>query len=88
MEEGSRGGFGAMVLHLLSETGALDAGGVRVRTLTLPDTYQDHDSPEKMYAEAGLDAKAIVKAALDALPAASGKAEPASNVVSVRRRPR
>ncbi|WP_460021926.1 hypothetical protein, partial [Methylobacterium phyllosphaerae] len=47
---------------------ALDAGGVRVRTLTLPDTYQDHDSPEKMYAEAGLDAKAIVKAALDALP--------------------
>ncbi|SFV15518.1 transketolase C-terminal domain-containing protein, partial [Methylobacterium sp. UNCCL125] len=88
IEEGSRGGFGAMVLHLLSETGALDAGGVRVRTLTLPDTYQDHDSPEKMYAEAGLDAKAIVKAVLDALPAASGKAEPASNVVSVRRRPR
>ncbi len=37
-----------MVLHMLSETGALDAGGVRVRTLTLPDTYQEHDSPEKM----------------------------------------
>jgi 1-deoxy-D-xylulose-5-phosphate synthase len=41
---------------------------VRVRTLTLPDAYQDQDSPEKMYAEAGLDAKAIVKSALDALP--------------------
>ncbi|MCJ2011622.1 1-deoxy-D-xylulose-5-phosphate synthase, partial [Methylobacterium sp. J-076] len=56
VEEGSRGGFGAMVLHLLAEKGALDAGRVRVRTLTLPDTYQDHDKPEKMYAEAGLDA--------------------------------
>ncbi|MCJ2136463.1 1-deoxy-D-xylulose-5-phosphate synthase [Methylobacterium sp. J-026] len=87
IEEGSRGGFGAMVLHLLSERGALDAGRVRVRTLTLPDTYQDHDSPEKMYAEAGLDAAAIVRMALDTLPAAAGKAEAASNVVSVRRRP-
>jgi len=57
-----------MVLHLLAETGALDAGRVRVRTMTLPDTYQDHDSPEKMYAEAGLDAQAIVKTALDTLP--------------------
>ncbi|MCJ2099309.1 1-deoxy-D-xylulose-5-phosphate synthase, partial [Methylobacterium sp. E-046] len=66
----------------------LDAGRVRVRTMTLPDAYQDHDSPEKMYAEAGLDADSIVKTALTALPAASGKAEPASNVVSVRRRPR
>ena len=68
IEEGSRGGFGAMVLHLLSETGALDAGGVRVRTMTLPDAYQDHDSPEKMYAEAGLNADTIVKTALATLP--------------------
>jgi 1-deoxy-D-xylulose-5-phosphate synthase len=68
IEEGSRGGFGAMVLHLLSERGALDAGRVRVRTMTLPDSYQDHDSPEKMYAEAGLDAQTIVKTALGALP--------------------
>ncbi|WP_457123721.1 transketolase C-terminal domain-containing protein, partial [Methylobacterium sp. PvP116] len=68
VEEGSRGGFGAMVLHLLAERGALDAGGVRVRTMTLPDAYQDHDSPEKMYAEAGLDAKTIVRTALDTLP--------------------
>ncbi|KNY20186.1 transketolase C-terminal domain-containing protein, partial [Methylobacterium sp. ARG-1] len=88
IEEGSRGGFGAMVLHLLAERGALDAGRVRVRTLTLPDLYQDHDSPEKMYAEAGLDAATIVKTALDTLPAASGQVEQASNVVSVRRRPR
>ncbi|MDQ0450067.1 1-deoxy-D-xylulose-5-phosphate synthase, partial [Methylobacterium aerolatum] len=68
IEEGSRGGFGAMVLHLLAEKGALDAGRVRVRTMTLPDTYQDHDKPEKMYAEAGLDAASIVKVVTDAMP--------------------
>ncbi|WP_370693953.1 1-deoxy-D-xylulose-5-phosphate synthase [Methylobacterium sp. NEAU K] len=89
VEEGSRGGFGAMVLHLLSEQGALDAGRVRVRTLTLPDLYQDHDSPEKMYAEAGLDAATIARTALATLPVSAGsEAERASNVVSVRRRPR
>ncbi|MCJ2056597.1 1-deoxy-D-xylulose-5-phosphate synthase, partial [Methylobacterium sp. J-048] len=68
IEEGARGGFGAMVRHLLSEQGARDAGRGRVRTRTLPDTYQDHDSPEKMYAEAGIDAATIVKTALDTLP--------------------
>ncbi|WP_283207394.1 transketolase C-terminal domain-containing protein, partial [Methylorubrum suomiense] len=68
VEEGSVGGFGAMVLHLLAERGVLDGGGVRVRTLTLPDSYQDHDKPEKMYAEAGLDAEGILKAVRAALP--------------------
>ncbi|MBE7204465.1 MAG: 1-deoxy-D-xylulose-5-phosphate synthase, partial [Parafilimonas terrae] len=86
VEEGSRGGFGAMVLHLLAEKGALDAGRVRVRTLTLPDLYQDQDSPEKMYAQAGLDAKSIAKVATDTLP--TDKAEQAGNVVNVRRLPR
>jgi 1-deoxy-D-xylulose-5-phosphate synthase len=68
LEEGSTGGFGAMVLHLLAQTGALDAGRVRVRTMTLPDSYQEHDTPERMYAEAGLDAPAIVKLVRDTLP--------------------
>ena len=68
LEEGSRGGFGGQVLHLLSETGALDAGRVRVRTMTLPDAYQDHDSPDKMYAQAGLDAASIVKTVVDTMP--------------------
>ena len=77
-----------MVLHLLSEKGALDAGRVRVRTLTLPDAYQDHDAPDKMYAEAGLDAKAIVQTALNTLPDRKGEQERGGNVVSVRRRPR
>jgi 1-deoxy-D-xylulose-5-phosphate synthase len=68
LEEGSVGGFGAMVLHLLADKGALDAGRVRVRTLTLPDTYQDHNTPDAMYAEAGLDAAGIVSTVKAALP--------------------
>ena len=61
-------GFGAMVLHLLAERGALDAGRVRVRTLTLPDSYQDHNTPDAMYAEAGLDAAGILNTVKAALP--------------------
>jgi 1-deoxy-D-xylulose-5-phosphate synthase len=60
IEEGSKGGFGAMVLHFLAEEGLLDQG-LAVRTLTLPDVFQDHDNPAKQYAEAELDAAAIVK---------------------------
>ena len=66
VEEGSAGGFGAFVLHLLAERGALDRG-LKVRTLTLPDLFQDQDKPEIMYAQAGLDADGIVRAALGAL---------------------
>ncbi|WP_284247356.1 transketolase C-terminal domain-containing protein, partial [Methylobacterium haplocladii] len=77
MEEGSVGGFGAMVLHLLAGRGALDAGKVRVRTMTLPDSFQDHDKPEKMYAEAGLDADAIVRTVKAALPTGKVSGEPA-----------
>ena len=66
VEEGAVGGFGAFVLHLLAQRGALDRG-LKVRTLTLPDTFQDHDKPEVMYAKAGLDAEGIVRATLSAL---------------------
>ena len=66
IEDGAQGGFGAFVLHLLAERGALDRG-CKVRTLTLPDLFQDHDKPELMYALAGLDAEGIVRAALGAL---------------------
>jgi len=59
IEEGSVGGFGAFVAHFLAEEGLLD-GALKFRAMTLPDTYQEHDSPAKMYAEAGLDAKGIV----------------------------
>ena len=67
VEEGSSGGFGASVLEFLSEDGALDDGRLKVRTMTLPDTYQEHDKPERMYAQAGLDAKGIVRKVLTAL---------------------
>ncbi|MBX7250118.1 MAG: 1-deoxy-D-xylulose-5-phosphate synthase [Caulobacteraceae bacterium] len=66
VEEGARGGFGAFVLQLLSDRGVLDRG-LKVRTLTLPDVFQDHDKPEAMYAQAGLDADGIMRAALRAL---------------------
>jgi 1-deoxy-D-xylulose-5-phosphate synthase len=68
VEEGSMGGFGAFVLQELAERGALDRG-LRVRTLTLPDIFQEHDKPEAMYAEAGLDAEGILRSALAALGA-------------------
>jgi 1-deoxy-D-xylulose-5-phosphate synthase len=66
VEEGAVGGFGAFVLQLLAEKGALDRG-LKVRTLTLPDVFQDQDKPEAMYAQAGLDADGIVAAAVGAL---------------------
>jgi 1-deoxy-D-xylulose-5-phosphate synthase len=66
VEEGARGGFGAFVLHALAANGALDRG-LKVRTLTLPDIFQDHDKPDAMYVQAGLDADGIVREALSAL---------------------
>ncbi|MDR6871440.1 1-deoxy-D-xylulose-5-phosphate synthase [Bosea sp. BE125] len=66
VEEGSVGGFGSHVLHLLARSGMLD-GGLKVRTLTLPDIFQDQDKPEAMYAQAGLDAAGIVRTVEGAL---------------------
>ena len=66
VEEGAMGGFGAFVLQALAEHGALDRG-LKVRTLVLPDIFQDHDKPEIMYAQAGLDAEGIVRGALNAM---------------------
>jgi 1-deoxy-D-xylulose-5-phosphate synthase len=66
VEEGATGGFGAHVLALLSEAGALD-NGLKVRTMALPDKFLDHDKPDRMYAAAGLDAKGIVAKAVAAL---------------------
>ena len=74
IEEGSIGGFGSFVLHALAEDGLLDQG-LKVRTLVLPDTYIDHDKPEVMYAEAGLDAKAIVAKVMEVLAGEQGQAD-------------
>jgi len=66
IEEGAIGGLGAHVLTLASDTGLIDAG-LKLRTMRLPDTFQDQDKPEVQYAEAGLDADGIVDTVLKAL---------------------
>jgi len=66
VEEGAMGGFGAFVLQMLAEKGALD-GGLKIRTLHLPDVFQDQDSPAVQYAQAGLNAEQIAATALQAL---------------------
>jgi 1-deoxy-D-xylulose-5-phosphate synthase len=66
VEEGSCGGFGAFVLHYLADQGALDTG-LKIRTMTLPDLFQDHDAPAKMYDEARLNAAHIAARAREAL---------------------
>jgi len=66
VEEGSIGGFGSFVLHCLAANGALDSG-VKVRPMVLPDIFIDQDKPDAMYAQAGLDADAIVAKVFAAL---------------------
>jgi 1-deoxy-D-xylulose-5-phosphate synthase len=66
IEEGSIGGFGSHVMQMLSDNGMLD-GGLRMRSLILPDEFLDHDTPTAMYASAGLDAKGIVAKVFEAL---------------------
>ena len=66
IEEGSIGGFGSHVMQTLSDHGMLD-GGLRMRSMILPDVFLDHDSPNAMYARSGLDAKGIVAKVFEAL---------------------
>jgi 1-deoxy-D-xylulose-5-phosphate synthase len=72
IEEGSIGGFGSFVLHELAEAGMFDRG-LKVRSMVLPDIFQDQDSPAAMYAKARLDAKAIVTKVFETI--GKGKAE-------------
>ena len=66
IEEGSIGGFGSYVMHTLAEASMFDRG-LKVRCMVLPDTFIDQDSPNAMYAKAGLDAKGIVAKVFEAL---------------------
>jgi 1-deoxy-D-xylulose-5-phosphate synthase len=66
VEEASIGGLGAHVLTMASDAGLTDAG-LKLRTMRLPDRFQDQDKPEKQYADAGLDAEGIVETVLKAL---------------------
>ncbi|MEZ5680862.1 MAG: 1-deoxy-D-xylulose-5-phosphate synthase [Erythrobacter sp.] len=66
VEEGAVGGLGAHVLTFASDEGLTD-NGLKVRTMRLPDTFQDHDDPAKQYDEACLNAPHIVDTVLNAL---------------------
>ena len=66
VEEGSIGGLGAHVLTMASDAGLTDTG-LKIRTLRLPDVFQDHDNPDKQYDLAGLNAAGIVDCVLKAL---------------------
>ena len=66
VEEGSVGGFASQVLQHLALKGLLDRG-LRIRPLTLPERFIDHDTPVRQYDEAGLNARQIADAALGAL---------------------
>ena len=66
VEEGSIGGFGGFAMQALAEHGVLDRG-LKVRSMVLLDIFIDQDSPNAMYAKAGLDAKGIVAKAFQAL---------------------
>jgi 1-deoxy-D-xylulose-5-phosphate synthase len=74
VEEGAIGGFAAQVYQTLSDNGALDRG-LKIRSMVLPDVFIDHDAPNAMYAQAGLDAKGIVKKVFEALGRDAGKIE-------------
>ena len=66
IEEGSIGGFGSHVFHMLSEKGLLDKG-LKIRSMILPDQFIEHDTPDNMYKIAGLDAKSIEQKILNTL---------------------
>ncbi|MBD8677374.1 1-deoxy-D-xylulose-5-phosphate synthase [Sphingomonas sp. CFBP 13720] len=66
VEEGAIGGLGAHVLTYASDSGLID-GGLKLRTMRLPDVFQDQNGPAKQYDEAGLNAPQIVDTVLAAL---------------------
>ena len=66
VEQGSVGGFGAMVLHDLANQGGLDRG-LAVRTMTLPGRFIDHAAPRAKYEDAGLTRIDIAATALQAV---------------------
>jgi len=66
VEEAAMGGFGAFVLQLLAREGALDRG-LKIRTMHLPDVFQDQDNPVLQYDTARLNARHIAAQAIEAL---------------------
>jgi len=65
VEEGAIGGFGSYVLDYFNRIGALEK--IKLACLTLPDMFQDQDSPARQYDEAGLNAAQILDRAMQIL---------------------
>ena len=70
IEEGAVGGFGSHVMQFMAESGLMDSG-VKLRSMVLPDTFIDQNSPAEMYQVAGLNAVDIEAKVLDVLGVAS-----------------
>ena len=66
IEEGSIGGFGSHVNFFLNEKKLLDEN-LKFRSMILPDKFIDHNKPEEMYKDAGLDAKSIELKVIESL---------------------
>jgi 1-deoxy-D-xylulose-5-phosphate synthase len=66
IEEGSVGGFASHVMQFMAHDGLFDRG-CKFRPMVLPDIFIDHDTPQKQYDLAGLNAAQIVGQALTAL---------------------
>ncbi|MBE1294175.1 MAG: 1-deoxy-D-xylulose-5-phosphate synthase [Rhodobacteraceae bacterium] len=66
IEEGAVGGFGSHVAQLLADEGVFD-GGLKYRSMVLPDTFIDQASPKAMYDVAAMNAEHIEAKVLEAL---------------------
>jgi 1-deoxy-D-xylulose-5-phosphate synthase len=60
VEEGASGGFGSLVATYLLNNDLIRSG-FRLRTLTLPDVFQEQDDQFKQYDVAGLNAADIAR---------------------------
>ena len=49
VEEGSKGGFGAHVLHHLTDNGLLDMGTLKFRSMVIPDVWIEHATQKEQY---------------------------------------
>ena len=70
IEEGAVGGFSSHVMQFMAASGLFDRG-CKFRPMILPDIFIDHDTQQKQYDVAGLNAQHIVATALTALGGAS-----------------
>ncbi len=66
VEEGAVGGFGSHVAQLLADEGVFD-GGLKFRSMVLPDIFIDQASPRDMYDVAAMNAEHIEAKVLDVL---------------------